>query len=502
MSKPELKKVTEKKKDKKKKGFFRENIESVLIAIALAFVLRVFVVEAFKIPTGSMAPTLLGHHKNVKCPNCGWKFKSNHNINKVKCSNCFYKIRISDNGRSGGSRILVNKLSYDFGKPKRWDIAVFKFPRADVTCISCGFSLEQSMLCEKCNNTVMKKENFFMDKVNGWFKRSFGINQYHKVVCKSCKTVDAILCARCGSTNVNVVRKNYIKRLIGLPGDKLQIANGDVYVDGKIVRKPAKVQKALWVPVYNSNYPAKQEIVKSWVANDEYWDISADKLRLEPPGGNSNKSYITFNREITDYSIYNRENADAISGDIMLKFNVVTSRNNGGISIIMEEDEKTIEVFVRSSGEKTKSDLKVFGSIVESNAEVFIEPDKEYRFEMSNVDNEVVFKLNDSIVFSHEYESGLLHLKDYTKSSRLKFGGIDTGAVFKDVSIFRDVYYSNAGKWGTLEPAEIGEKKYFFLGDNSRNSNDSRYWKFVPESNMVGKAFMVFWPLETIKFVK
>ncbi len=68
MSNPELEKSTAKKK--KKKGFFRENIESILIAIALAFVLRVFLVEAFKIPTGSMAPTLLGHHKNVKCPNC------------------------------------------------------------------------------------------------------------------------------------------------------------------------------------------------------------------------------------------------------------------------------------------------------------------------------------------------------------------------------------------------------------------------------------------------
>ena len=82
--------------------------------------------------------------------------------------------------------------------------------------------------------------------------------------------------ARCGSTNVNVVRKNYIKRLIGLPEEKLQIANGDIYVDDKIVRKPAKVQKSLWVPVYDSNYPVKQEIVKNWMADDEFWDISAE----------------------------------------------------------------------------------------------------------------------------------------------------------------------------------------------------------------------------------
>ena len=70
MSKQDLKNGIEKKKSKKEKGFFRENIESILIAVALAFVLRIFVVEAFKIPTGSMAPTLLGVHKDVKCPNC------------------------------------------------------------------------------------------------------------------------------------------------------------------------------------------------------------------------------------------------------------------------------------------------------------------------------------------------------------------------------------------------------------------------------------------------
>ena len=61
-------------KTKKRKSKLRENIESIAIAVALAFAIRYFVVEAFKIPTGSMAPTLLGEHKDVKCPNCSWFF--------------------------------------------------------------------------------------------------------------------------------------------------------------------------------------------------------------------------------------------------------------------------------------------------------------------------------------------------------------------------------------------------------------------------------------------
>ncbi|MFQ5687857.1 MAG: S26 family signal peptidase [Candidatus Scalindua sp.] len=500
MSKTKQKDINGKKKDKNNKGFIRENLESIIIAVALAFVLRMFVVEAFKIPTGSMAPTLLGQHKSVKCPNCGWRFKCNHGINYVKCSNCFYKIRISDYRKRGGNRILVNKFIYDFGKPKRWDVTVFKYPFNEVTCMSCGFSSSQSMLCEKCTNAV-KRENYFKAKINS-IKGSFGVGQYHKVVCESCDKVDAILCNSCGSTNVHVVRKNYIKRLIGLPDEKLQILNGDIYINDKIERKPEKVQEALWVQVFDSNYPAKQEIVKNWKVEDEFWDIGTKQLELHLPEGTEQKSYISFKRKVTDYNVYNGEITDAINGDIMINFDASVSGNDGGISVILQENQKTIEAFVSTVAGNKKSYLKVSGLIVKSNNEVFVEPGKEYNIGFSNVDNKIILKLNDSVVFSYIYDTDLTSFKGYTKFSELKFGGKSISAVFKNISIFRDIYYTNVGEWGTLKPIDIGNNEYFFLGDNSRNSNDSRFWKTVPESNMVGKAFMVFWPPSTIKYVR
>src|SRR5215210_2241409 len=64
------------KKDKPQDGGWRETVESVAMAIILALLFRGFVAEAFVIPTGSMAPTLLGRHKDVKCAECGQWYKT------------------------------------------------------------------------------------------------------------------------------------------------------------------------------------------------------------------------------------------------------------------------------------------------------------------------------------------------------------------------------------------------------------------------------------------
>ena len=57
-------------------GFGRETVESLVIAFTLALLFRAFEAEAFVIPTGSMAPTLMGRHKDLDCSECEFNFQA------------------------------------------------------------------------------------------------------------------------------------------------------------------------------------------------------------------------------------------------------------------------------------------------------------------------------------------------------------------------------------------------------------------------------------------
>ncbi len=65
------------------------------------------------------------------------------------------------------------------------------------------------------------------------------------------------------------------------------------------------------------------------------------------------------------------------------------------------------------------------------------------------------------------------------------------------------IHYYNYGTYA--QPGKkitVPQGQYFVMGDNSASSHDSRYWGFVPEELVVGKAEVLFWPLDRIRWIK
>ncbi len=81
-------------------------------------------------------------------------------------------------------------------------------------------------------------------------------------------------------------------------------------------------------------------------------------------------------------------------------------------------------------------------------------------------------------------------------SRPLRLGCRGVPVTVKHVRLFRDVHYSPNGRNAIYEPWPLGQDEYFMLGDNSANSEDSRYWTIpgVPEGNFLGKPVLLHQP--------
>jgi len=447
--------------------------EWLITAFALAFVFRAFVMEAFRIPTGSMASTLLGAHYSMRCTQCGYKYYYGQNIyaparlrgqsreEYSRCPSCgYHQITGGKMAASSGDRILVLKCLYQFEEPKQWDVVVFKNP-LDPT-------------------------------------------------------------------------ENYIKRLVGRPGETVEIIDGDVYINGQISRKPAKAQDVLWMPIYDNDYqPARQEEPTfnghKWTqpfrgADGTKWKVDETSPTIFRLNGDPNEKYsLTYDTtrgndfratyaydELFDYKFM------PYCSDLMIRFLVDTKRAEGCIGASLSKYGIYYAGKVDFSGQMTLS--RIIGGkeeVLATKAAGTLAPDKPKIFKFANIDHQLILEFGkDKLVKDLGRGPNDMGERKTEIEPEAKFFGAGEISV-SHLALFRDIHYTSRnpnnnepGRATEDHPLKLAADQFFMLGDNSPRSEDGRWWPrpgkgnngkiydagIVPRDYLVGKALFVYWP--------
>lgn len=454
----------------------RDAVEGLLSALVLVLIIRHFAFEVFKIPTGSMAPTLLGQHRDLVCGNCHYPFpfnstagspvdRRNEETRHAQCPNCGYQFTEAEVLREhcdcfpswpkrffwrGGNRVIVNKFASRMRTPERWDVVVFKFP-------------------DDVPQAQRQPPRYFL-----------GIRQH----------------------------TNFIKRLVGLPGDHVSIRHGDIYVNGQIAPKPPDVQKDIWQTVFDSRYvpnAAFWPFAPRWRAllgDARAGDDGSVSLKPSP----TSPARIHYEPRILDFAAYNdldRNIGLRPVGDLRWEVRVRMDKP-GTLRFGIGEDD---HVYVGSVtfGEEPTGAISVDGA-ERVNARLTAKNGAEHLISFSNVDNRLELSVDGqpALTYVHDLALGETAAEAFANDAWIEADGAE--ATLVRVRLSRDIYYVTATlPQDARTPTgvyDVPPGRYFVLGDNTRNSQDSRYWGTFPEANLIGQAVVVWWPLNHLQSLR
>ncbi len=547
------------KKAEDPKDPLREGVETVVFVIVLVLMLQLFVAQAFVIPTGSMAETLYGHHKDVVCAQCGYSFPLNasreveegrQRVTGYQCPNCQYEYDGKLPSPASGDRVIVSKISYHLQQPERWQVPVFKFPGE-----SQDRNLEQRQLradlSEELQSWIDRYPNMPLDgPIDRWEP------------------------------------KNYIKRLIGKPGETIGIGRGDLFVSTQIdypeadfprpanpadrwihrfmwrqqrtdwdylqqenfdiLRKPPEICLAMRRIVYDNDYQAKDLIGKlapRWGADPqapEGWNADDPKAPRVFTHQGDQLSYLRYQHLMPNWADPKRSTPAPITNsmgynlyrpsdpydqsfwvpDLMIECDV---RVEDPKAVVVLELARGLDRF-RARFDMAKQRCSLVrktptGEDILSSLDVDFRQPGEYHLRLANFDQRLTVWVDGDVLdfgdagdyqptpidrFEIADQHGQGWVKDYDIDRPARIG-VQGVATVSHVQLWRDTYYTlsrDAQPDTLLETYYVQPDCYFCLGDNSAASQDSREWGTVPNRLLIGRAVLVYWPWYRIGLIR
>ncbi len=338
--------------------------------------------------------------------------------------------------------------------------------------------------------------------------------------------------------NPNDPKQNYIKRLVGLPGETIELVRGDVTIDGHVARKPDHVQEALWRIVHTTRKPPTRRTWRPrWIA-DRFWETANHGFalpRAPPDGKTAWLAYLHRNNRdqrdnIRDYYAYNSGSSNGQVGrqlgrnvctDLHLATEVTAAAPESVLVVDMRAYKDRFRFRLGAEGSGTPVQIRLNGKVVAASENGVLPVGQAAEVRVANVDHTLVLLVDgDRVTTVHRlpttgqgdvaYEP--TPLSDEARAAyqrrpsgsrpsptayELRVGALGGPVTLAYLRLDRDVYYVNEKIQGDGDgyategnPFTLREDEFFVCGDNSPKSLDSRLWggpaSGTPNANLPG----------------